>query len=110
MQDAGEGDVFIGRGFGENGVGQKAFLVFGPDVFGGRCCAPRHFELSGVEQDVCFAAPVERHDQHAQAFFTRASGAAGAVQQGLAVIRQIGMNDKREIRQIETARRNVGGN
>jgi hypothetical protein len=49
------------------------------------------------------------HQQHGDALAAGAAGAAGAMLQALGVMRQIDMDDEADMRQIDAARRDVGG-
>ena len=49
-----------------------------------------------------------RHQYDADALAAGAAGAAGAMLHHLGVVRQIGMNDEVEVRQIDAACRHVG--
>ena len=64
--------------------------------------------VGGGEQLLGAAAAGVGHDQDAHALAAGAAGAAAAVQQHLAVVGQVGVDDEAEVGQVEAARGDVG--
>ena len=93
----------------EQRIAQHALLIELANFIrrGGR--APDDVDACQIKQQ--FRAPLSggRHQQDADALAARTAGAAGAMLHDLGVIRQICVNDEVKVRQIDAARRHVGG-
>ena len=105
----GEGQFFLARGLGQKRILQHALQVPGADLFGAGRTAPSRFNIGRGEDlfDPATAA-IGRH-QDRDALAARAARPATAVQKAGSVHRQVSMDHKAQIRQVQTARGNVGG-
>ena len=95
--------------FGEQRILQHALLVELADFIGLRRGAPDRVDAGEIEQH--FRAPLarRRHQQNADALAAGAAGAAGAMLHHFRIVRDIGMDHEIEVRQIDAARGDVGG-
>ncbi len=110
LQQAADQRQFLLAGrLGEHRVGQQAVGVAGMNGIGVRHVAPARPHAGGGEQFLGAAPAVDRHHQHAVALAPGTAGAPAAVQQHVAVVGQIGMDHQVQRRQVESARRHVGG-
>ena len=96
-------------GFGQGLVGQQALGVARVHIGGRRRRCPLGIQIGAAQQAFGLAARVQRHDQRADALVARAARAARAVQQRFLVGRQIGVDDQFQTRQVDSARRDIGG-
>ena len=99
---------FVQRRLGQRRVGQQALLVAPADFLRLRRIGPGRADIGGTEQHLRPAAFGCRDQDDAHALTTRPAGAAGAVQQGFLVGRQVKMDDQVKIGKIEAAGGNVG--
>ena len=89
---------------------QHALVVLGGHFIGRRRLGPGGIDGGGGQQTLGLLAIGRGDDDRRNALVTGAAGATGAVQQRFAVAGQIGMDHQFQPRQIEAARRHVGGN
>ncbi|GAV36504.1 hypothetical protein ROTAS13_04191 [Roseomonas sp. TAS13] len=110
QQAAGQRQIVLRRLLGDQlaGLDGQALVVLGADRLGGRRWPPARLHPGGGQQPLPGAAVIG-HQQHADALPPGPAGAAGTVGQGLGVARQLGMDHQPQIRQVDAARRHVGG-
>ena len=68
-----------------------------------------HVDTGQLQQQFRAAFARRSHQQDADALAAGTAGAAGTMLHHLRVVRQIGVNDEIKVRQINAARRHVGG-
>ena len=78
------------------------------DVFGGGRPGPFGIDAGRLHQALGLAAAGVGHEQHADALAAGAARAAAAVEQRFVIVRQFGVDDEAEIRQVDPAGRDVG--
>ena len=67
----------------------------------------RRLDLGALEQLVHAAATLARHDRHDAAARTRTARAARAVEVRLVLVRRVGLDDERDVIDVDAARRDV---
>ena len=89
---AGQGEILFGRGFGEDGIVEQALLIAGADRFGAGRGAPGGVDI-GRGQDL-LGPPAARvgDQQHRHPLLARPARSAAAVEQALPVRGEIGVN------------------
>ena len=116
----GLGTVFVQQFLGELGVGlrhtlgpvrivQQTLFVVLDDLVSGRRVAPFRCDLCPFQKAFGLFHHFRRDDQRRDTFTARATCPARAVQQAFGVGRQIGMDDKVQVRQVDTACGHIGG-
>ncbi len=103
------GHVFLRGLFGEGRILHDPLAVALADVFRRGRARPFHIDAGRLHEAFGLAAAGVGHEQDADALAARAAGAAAAVKQRLVVVRQVGVDDEAEIRQVDAAGRDVGG-
>ena len=109
-QRAGQHKIVFRRRFAKQCILQHALLIELADIIHGGRCAPNGIDAGEIQKQ--FGAPLARgnHQHHADALLARPAGAAGTMLKHLGIVGQIGVNHQTEIRQIDAARCDVGGN
>ena len=103
----GELGVFLGVHLGEDRIILHALLVSAADFLRRGGTRPEHVDARLGDEPFGLAAAGIGRQQNADALAARAARAAAAMQQGVAVIGQFGVDDEFEARQIDAARRHV---
>jgi hypothetical protein len=107
---AADGEILLRGLLGqERGIAHQPLPITCPDRIRRWRGRPGGPDPRGLQQPLGTPPPGVRHEQHGGALATRPAGAAAPVQQHLAVVRQVGMDDEPEVRQVDTARRHIGG-
>ena len=101
-------DLVVARRNRQSRIVQDALAVVTLDVGGAWRGDGARFKFRQLQHPRRRAAPMKRHDQRANALAASAARAAAPMQQRVGVGRQVGVNDKVEIRQVDAARRHVG--
>ena len=94
---------------GQDGVGQHTFAVVLEDHLGRRRARPFGLDRGRLQHQLDLAAARIADQKDRDALLAGASGAARTMQQPGLVDRDFGMDDQSEIRQIQTARSDIGG-
>ena len=108
-QRARQCQIILGRLLREESILQHALLIELADLVRLGSHAPDGVDAGLVEHQFC--APTARggHQQYAHALSARTAGTAGTMLHNFRIIRQICMNDETKVRQVDAARRHVGG-
>jgi len=108
QQQPGDFAVLLADRLGELRIGEEAVAIEVADRLGARRRRPLRHDARFRQQPFRLLAPRRRHQQAGDALAAGPPGAARAVLEHLAVVRQIGVDDQIEIGQIDAARRHVG--
>ncbi len=99
----------VARRLGQGRMVQHPRVVASLHLVGRGGLAPFRDQLGALEQALRPLVFRRRHDQHRGALGPGPAGAAGTVQQRVGIGRQVGMDHQLQPRQVDAARRHVGG-
>ena len=105
----GEGRLVLGQLVRPGGIGKEPLLVAAADLFGTGRARPLGHDARILQKPLDQAGGFGRDDERRQPLAPRTARPARSVQQGLAVRRQLGMDDEFEVRQVDAAGGHVGG-
>ena len=108
-QHLGESQVFFRARLGEDRIFLHALLIGESNFFSRWRVAPQHVDARLRNQRLRLAALGIGDEQHARALAASAARASAAMKQGVAIARKFSVNHQLDARQIDAARRHVGG-